>query len=130
MYLLGCPAKTWQDGSTSTCKRKTLDEGKRFIVLHAGSRNGFVDGAEMVFASANKSGDYHGNMNGEMFGEWLQTKLLPALEAPSVVVLDNASYHSVQGSRNFFQIVRPILNYLQYISYIFNDIYCTYKCNT
>jgi transposase len=38
-----------------------------------------------------KSVDYHSEMNAETFEEWLQDKLLPAL---TIIVLDNASYHS------------------------------------
>ena len=33
-------------------------------------------------------------MNAENFEKWLQNDLLPKLEEPSIIVLDNASYHS------------------------------------
>ncbi|XP_066988215.1 uncharacterized protein [Macrobrachium rosenbergii] len=33
-------------------------------------------------------------MNAELFERWLTTKLLPSLEEPSVLVIDNAPYHS------------------------------------
>ena len=35
-------------------------------------------------------------MNGAIFRNWIQNQLLPALPPNSVVVMDNASYHSVQ----------------------------------
>lgn len=73
-----------------------MDQGKRFIVLHAGSELGFVKDAGIVFSSGTNSGDYHGSMNGELFEKWLLEQLLPRLEEPSVIVLDNAPYHSVQ----------------------------------
>ncbi len=39
-------------------------------------------------------------MNWEHFSQWFKEKLLPALEGPSVIVLDQASYHSkrVEGT--------------------------------
>lgn len=68
---------------------KSLDEGKRYIVLHAGGVNGFIEGAECVFPSKTKEGDYHGTMTGEMFLKWVKEQLLPGLDVPSVIVLDN-----------------------------------------
>ena len=37
--------------------------------------------------------DYHDNINYENFEEWFE-RLLPNLEPNSVIVMDNASYHS------------------------------------
>ena len=34
-------------------------------------------------------------MNGEIFQHWVTTQLLPLLEQPSVLVMDNAPYHSI-----------------------------------
>ena len=34
-------------------------------------------------------------MNGDHYEDWFETKLLPNLEANSVIVIDNAPYHSV-----------------------------------
>lgn len=34
-------------------------------------------------------------MNAANFNKWLQDKLLPNLNEPSLIVMDNASYHSV-----------------------------------
>ena len=42
-------------------------------------------------------GDYHKEMNKTVFMHWFEHKLLPALEAPSVIVLDNASYHNTRS---------------------------------
>lgn len=39
--------------------------------------------------------DYHSEMNGDIFKHWLENHLLPALDRPSLLVLDNASYHNV-----------------------------------
>lgn len=66
----------------------------RYIVLHAGNLDGFIDGAELVFPSASTSGDYHGEMNRTNYLQWFEHQLLRHLERPSAIVLDNASYHT------------------------------------
>jgi transposase len=66
----------------------------RYIVVNAGNSHGFIEGAGLIFKSKKNSLDYHSEMNAETFEEWLQDKLLPALTEPSIIVLDNASYHS------------------------------------
>jgi transposase len=35
-------------------------------------------------------------MNSVFFLEWFENQLMPALKNPSLVVLDNASYHNVK----------------------------------
>jgi hypothetical protein len=55
----------------------------------------FFSGASLIFVAGTKSGDYHDSMNGENFEHWMSTQLLPNLEEPSVIMLDNASYHNV-----------------------------------
>ncbi|KAF8787362.1 hypothetical protein HNY73_008970 [Argiope bruennichi] len=42
-----------------------------------------------------KTGDYHDEMNGDHFEKWLES-VLPKLKKNSVIVMDNASYHSVK----------------------------------
>ena len=39
------------------------------------------------------SADYHQEMNTVNFEKWFEDKLLPALPASSLIVMDNASYH-------------------------------------
>ena len=38
-------------------------------------------------------------MNSEHFFEWMTEKLLPTLDEPSVIILDNASYHNKQQDK-------------------------------
>lgn len=66
----------------------------RSIVVHAGGRQGFIQGADLIFTSKTNSGDYHGEMNEANFMKWFEEQLLPSLEEPSLIVMDNASYHS------------------------------------
>jgi hypothetical protein len=47
-----------------------------------------------VFLAKSKDGDYHQEMNSFFFLEWFENQLMPALKNPSLVVLDNASYHN------------------------------------
>lgn len=67
------------------------------MILHAGSEKGFVSGASLIFKAGTNTGDYHGEMNSENFENWLKFDLLPSLEEPSIIILDNASYHSRQN---------------------------------
>lgn len=56
--------------------------------------NGFIPGASLIFSSNTKNPDYHGEMNQENFLKWFENQLLKNLEEPSIIVMDNASYHS------------------------------------
>ncbi|XP_045174542.2 uncharacterized protein LOC123535853 [Mercenaria mercenaria] len=76
-----------------------FNKGQRLIVVHAGGQNGFVPGAELVFKANCATGDYHHEMNGPNFEKWLKEKLLPSLRVKCVIIMDNASYHSVQSEK-------------------------------
>ncbi|XP_063221059.1 uncharacterized protein LOC134530278 isoform X1 [Bacillus rossius redtenbacheri] len=95
IYFSGTVSKSWQDKSLQSAKRRTVGDGKRFIVVNAGGRTGFVPGAGLLFVSGQKTADYHGEMNGEAFLMWFEDMLVH-LEEPSVIIMDNASYHSTQ----------------------------------
>ena len=54
--------------------------------------------AEWIFKAGTALGDYHKNMDGEMFMKWIRERLLPAVEKlypdkKVYFVLDNAPYH-------------------------------------
>ena len=72
-------------------------KGQRLVIAHAGSRhNGLVQSAELVFVSRHTDNrDYHKEMNDNIFRDWLKDTVLPSLERPSCIVMDNASYHNV-----------------------------------
>lgn len=60
--------RTWveKERATGTTKgglRKPSCKGGRLIILHAGSKDGWIKGADPVFKSKKASGDYHDEMN-------------------------------------------------------------------
>jgi hypothetical protein len=69
-----------------------------------------------VFLAKSKDGEYDQEMNGFVFLEWFENQLMPALKIPSLVVLDNASYHNVKTEGtvcpNFSQKKAALQNYL------------------
>jgi hypothetical protein len=67
----------------------------RYIIIHAGNENGFIEGADVIFSSKTQLSDYHGEMNQQNFLYWFENQLLKNLKQPSVIVMDNAPYHSV-----------------------------------
>ncbi|KAF9417926.1 hypothetical protein HW555_005071 [Spodoptera exigua] len=72
------------------------NSGQKWIVVHGGGENGFVNGAELIYKCKSNSGDYHHEMNTANFKKWILEKLIPYLPLNSIVVLDNAPYHSTQ----------------------------------
>ncbi|KAE9523362.1 hypothetical protein AGLY_016310 [Aphis glycines] len=99
-------SRTWVDSSVTsrrdafkrgltTGQKEPSGKGKRLIVLHIGSSDGFVPGGLLCFESKTNSYDYHDEMNGSTFFEWF-VKILPLLKDNAVIVMDNASYHSVK----------------------------------
>ncbi|KAJ8953374.1 hypothetical protein NQ318_023491 [Aromia moschata] len=95
----GNQTKSWQDESKKSVRKPEGYEGKRFIVLHAGSNKRFVDKAGLIYSTKSKLADYHGDMNADIFMKWLEEKLIPNLMEPSLIIMDNASYHSIQVER-------------------------------
>ena len=69
-----------------------------------------------MFLAKSKDGDYHQEMNSFIFLEWFENQLMPALKNPSLVVLDNASYHNVKTEDtvcpNFSQKKAVLQNYI------------------
>ncbi|XP_048373846.1 uncharacterized protein LOC125445060 [Sphaerodactylus townsendi] len=76
--------------------RESSGKGSRLICAHCGSEEGFVEGALLLFRSA--TGDYHQEMNGDSFEKWFG-ELLRKLPPESVIVMDNASCHSVTSEK-------------------------------
>lgn len=95
--------KVWQDKNILCSRQAFLEgwstglkppsgKGKRLIITHIGSVDGFVEGGLLMFQS-NHTGDYHEDMNGDVFEEYFE-QMLDLIPPNSVIVMDNASYHS------------------------------------
>lgn len=90
-----CVSKCWTVADGSVGPKLKTGKGARYIIVHAGGEDGFVLGALLFFRSRNgNKGDYHDSMNHTCFRSWFQTQLLPNIPPQSLIVLDNASYHS------------------------------------
>lgn len=79
----------------TTDQKVPSEKGKRLIVLHIGSIDGFVPGGLLCFESKTNSVNYHDEINGDIFFEWF-VKMLPLLQKNAVIVMDNAPYHSMK----------------------------------
>lgn len=58
--------------------RVRSSKGKRWAVIHAGSTDGWVMGADFFDVGA-KDGDFHGTITAEFFEEWVVKTLIPRL---------------------------------------------------
>ncbi|XP_072392227.1 uncharacterized protein [Diabrotica undecimpunctata] len=96
-------SKIWHDTTVTTPRQAFIEglstglrapsgKGQRLIVAHIGSDTGFLQNSALIFVSK-KTGDYHEDMDATCFERWFEN-VLQRIEPNSVVVLDNASYHS------------------------------------
>ncbi|CAC9570722.1 hypothetical protein [uncultured Gammaproteobacteria bacterium] len=95
--------------------------------MHAGNREeGLIDRCDLVFLAKAKDGDYHQEMNGPIFLNWFENQLMPALKSPSVIVLDNASYHNIKTEEtvvpNFNQRKAVLQDYLSNTTFLFSPL--------
>ncbi|XP_049273670.1 uncharacterized protein LOC119399462 [Rhipicephalus sanguineus] len=99
--------KVWEDANVTTREdafrqglttglRAPSGRGGRLILLHAGSEDGFLNAACLLFRATKRTGDYHAEMDGPRFEMWFTEQLLPNIKPHSVIVMDNAPYHSVR----------------------------------
>lgn len=100
IYQNGSMVRRWlNETDLKSNPAKIKSEGKRFTILHAGSKFGFLEGCDLLLNSKNNDRDYHKTMTGDIFQNWVVNQLIPALDqmqGKCVVVMDNAPYHSVQ----------------------------------
>ncbi|VVC40755.1 Hypothetical protein CINCED_3A007138 [Cinara cedri] len=92
-----CVGKAFLEG-LSTGPSNPTNKGKRLIILHIGSDNGFVRGGLLCFKSKKNTSDYHNKMNDTIFQDWFE-EVKPLLENNAVIVMDNAPYHSVKSKK-------------------------------
>jgi transposase len=85
----------WYYGEDGPWVQKPKGKGERLIILNAITRDGWVPGAELIFKSTKKTGDYHGQMNWNLFKKWFTEMLLPNIPERSLIIMDNAPYHNI-----------------------------------
>ena len=85
---------TWYSGEDGAWVQKPTGKGERLIIVNAISASGWISNAKLVFQAKKKTGDYHGQMNADIFQKWFREKLLPNIPKNSLIVMDNASYHN------------------------------------
>lgn len=90
----------WYSSDDGPWIQKPSGKGERLIIMDAITDQGWVEGARVVFKSTRKTGDYHGQMNGELFQQWFGEHLLPHLPEPALIVMDNASYHNILAAHS------------------------------
>ncbi|CAH2238480.1 jg14089 [Pararge aegeria aegeria] len=87
--------QSWTDDTKASCSKVPMGKGGRLIICHAGSAGGgFVNDALLAFESKSTK-EYHEEMDANKFTDWF-TNLLTNLPEQCIIIMDNASYHSVQ----------------------------------
>jgi len=90
----------WYYGEDGPWIQKPTGKGERIIIINAITSSGWVPGAKLVFKSTRKTGDYHGQMNWDLFKKWLTEMLLPNIPEQSLIIMDNAPYHKILSERS------------------------------
>jgi transposase len=85
----------WYYGEDGPWVQKPTGKGERLIIINAITKFGWVPGSKLVFKSTRKTGDYHGQMNWELFKKWFTEMLLPNIPEQSLIIMDNAPYHNI-----------------------------------
>ncbi len=84
----------WYSGEDGSWVQKPTGKGERLIIINAITKAGWVSGSKLIFKSTRKTGDYHGQMNLELFTKWFAEMLLPNIPENSLIIMDNAPYHN------------------------------------
>lgn len=85
---------TWYSSVDGPWLGKPTGKGERLIIINAITIDGWVPNAKLVFKSSRKTGDYHGQMNYELFSKWFKEYLIPNIPKNSLIIMDNAAYHN------------------------------------
>ncbi|MCD4805971.1 MAG: transposase [Methanococcoides sp.] len=85
----------WYYGEDGPWVQKPTGKGERLIIINAITASGWIPGSKLVFKSTRKTGDYHGQMNWDLFKKWFTEMLLPNIPEHSLIIMDNASYHNI-----------------------------------
>ena len=84
----------WYSDEDGPWVQKPTGKGERLIIINAMTKDGWVPNAKLIFKSTKKTGDYHGQMNYELFSKWFENELLNNIPEGSLIIMDNAAYHN------------------------------------
>jgi transposase len=87
------PNDAFLGGLTTGLKHPTA-RSPRFVTVHAGRKNTFINDAKLVSLAKKNSADYHDEMDSERFEKWFHDQLLPNIRPGRVIVMHIAAYHS------------------------------------
>jgi len=116
----------WYSGEDGPWVQKPTGKGERLIIINAITKSGWVPGAKLIFKSTKKTGDYHGQMNLELFRKWFLEKLLPNIPENSLIIMDNAPYHNTYSEHS---APTPLCSKKKIMEWLVqNKIYCRDDC--
>jgi len=116
----------WYSGEDGPWVQKPTGKGERLIIINAITKSGWVSGAKLVFKSTRKTGDYHGQMNWDLFKKWFSEMLLPNIPKGSLIIMDNASYHNTLSEHS---PPTPLCSKARIVEWLEqNKIYCRRDC--
>ena len=85
----------WKISDGSGGLKEPVSKGGCLIICHASSAaTGFIPESKLVFRSKKSTSDYHCEMKADTFKKWFMGDFLFHLPPESVLIFDNASYHS------------------------------------
>ena len=116
----------WYYGEDGPWVQKPTGKGERLIIMNAITQLGWVSGSKLVFKSTRKTGDYHGQMNRDLFKKWFTEMLLPNIPKNSLIIMDNAPYHNTLSENSPptpMSAKQKIIEWLEQ-----NKIYCRGDC--
>ena len=116
----------WYSDEDGPWVQKPTGKGERLIIINAITKSGWVSGSKLVFKSTRKTGDYHGQMNWDLFKKWFTEMLLANIPKNSLIIMDNASYHNTLAEHSPPTPLcskKKILDWLDQ-----NKIYCRDDC--
>ncbi len=116
----------WYSDEDGTWVQKPTGKGERLIIINAITKFGWITGSKLVFKSTRKTGDYHGQMNWDLFKKWFTQMLLPNIPENSLIIMDNAPYHNALSEHSPPTPLcskKKIMEWLEQ-----NKIYCRDDC--
>ena len=116
----------WYSGEDGPLVQKPTGKGERLIIINAITKSGWVPGAKLVFKSTRKTGDYHGQMNWDLFKKWFIEMLLENIPPNSLIIMDNASYHNTLSEHSPPTLLCSKKRIMEWLEQ--NKIYCRQDC--